>query len=92
MNRITEKQLQALVDSINERMGTPMVPWTRKDGKLVANLGNWHLSWAYGGVTVNEMMNEAGGVNCPLGLGGPKRELETKLRAFIAGMQSRRAA
>jgi hypothetical protein len=92
-DRITDKQLQYLVDRINELTGSPMVPWTsRGEGKGIrANIGNYHLSGAYGGVCLHRMMNEGGGVNTPLGLGHvPKRELYNQLRAYVAGLEERK--
>lgn len=94
-SKITEKQLQYLVDEINRATGSPMVPWSHNEPGPGhhANIGNYHLSFAYGGVCLNRMMNEHGGVNCPLGMGhGPKRELYEKMRAFLDGMSAAKAA
>lgn len=89
MNRITEKQLKALVDRINEATGSPMLPY--ENGK--AQVGNYHLSFAYGGVNLERMHNEGGGVSCPLGLGHrPKRELWDQMHAFLAGIDAKVAA
>lgn len=88
-SRITNKQLEFLVDRINQLTNSPMAPWTRqKDGTLKANIGNYHISGAYGGVCLHRMMNESGGVTTPLSYGHvPKRELYNQLRAFIAGLE-----
>lgn len=59
MNRITIKDLQCMVDRINTVTGSPMQSWT--DGK--ANVGNYHLDWAYGGVALDRMYNTSGGVS-----------------------------
>jgi hypothetical protein len=53
------------------------------------NIGNYHLSHAYGGVCLHRMHNDGGGCTAPL-IGGhvPKRELAGLLSAFIAGIES----
>lgn len=89
MNRITEKQLEFLVARLNELTGSPKESWTRNgDGQLHANIGNYHLSYAYGGVCLHRMMNEHGGVTTPLSYGHvPKRELYDALHAFLRGIE-----
>ncbi len=91
-SRVTNKQLQALVDRINELTGSPMEPWSRQpDGKYKANIGNYHISGAYGGVCLHRMMNDGGGVTTPLSYGHiPKRELFEQLRAYVAGLEARK--
>ena len=85
MNRITEKQLQAVVDRLNRITGSPAAPYI--DGK--AQIGCYHLSHAYGGVCLHRTHNEGGGVSSPLSTGHiPKRELMGLLHAFIAGIDT----
>ena len=82
--KITEKQLRAIVERINRVTGSPMEPYT--NGK--ANIGNYHLSFAYGGVELDRMVR--GGVTCPLGGGHvPKRELAERMWAYLAGLEAR---
>ena len=84
MNRVTEKDLQAIVDRINRITGSPSAPYI--DGK--AQIGNYHLSHAYGGVALHRMHNENGGVSSPLSTGHiPKRELAALMYAFINGLE-----
>jgi hypothetical protein len=85
--------LQVLVDDINRLTGSPLKPWTRQaDGTMKANIGNYHLSGAYGGVCLHQMSNESGGVRTPLSYGHvPKRELYGMLQAFISGLQAKGA-
>lgn len=84
-NRITESQLQSIVDRLNRITGSPAAPYI--DGK--AQIGNYHLSHAYGGVCLHRMHNDGGGVSSPLSCGHTtKRELATMLYAFIAGINS----
>jgi hypothetical protein len=85
MQRITEAHLQAKVNRLNKITGSPVEPYT--DGK--ANIGNYHLSHAYGGVCLHRMYNDGGAVSSPLSTGHvSKRELAGLLDAFIAGIES----
>ena len=88
-DRITEKQLQAIVDRINSITGSPMESYTKESsGHYRANVGNYHLSFAYGGVALDRMVSAGGGVTCPLGSGHvTKRELAEKMWAFLAGLE-----
>jgi hypothetical protein len=85
MQRITEADLQAKVNRLNRITGSPAEPYT--DGK--ANIGNYHLSHAYGGVCLHRMYNDGGACTTPL-IGGhvSKRELAGLLDAFINGIES----
>jgi hypothetical protein len=87
MSRITDKHLQAKIDWLNKITGSPVAPYI--DGK--AQIGNYHLSHAYGGVCLHRMHNESGGVSSPLSCGHiPKRELAGLLDAFIAGINTQK--
>lgn len=90
MDRITIKHLKALAHRLNQITGSPVEPYTRgADGHHRANIGNFHISQAYGGYCLHRMMNEGGGVTCPLGNGhGPARELYEQMRAYIAGFEA----
>lgn len=82
-NRVTEKQLQAIVDRINRITGSPLEPYA--NGK--AQIGNYHLSHAYGGVCLHRMHNDGGGVSSPLSVGHvTKRELANLMYAYICGL------
>jgi len=87
--RVTDSQLQVVVDRINRITGSPMTPYT--DGKI--NIGNYHLSGAYGGVCLHRMHNQGGGVSSPLSTGHiPKRELLNLMHAYIQGINDKAAA
>ena len=89
MQRITEKDLQRLCDRINEATGSPMKPWERVNDRNRANIGNYHLSHAYGGVCLHRMHNESGGVSTPLSGGhGSKRDLYNEMHAFLRGLEA----
>jgi len=87
--RTSIKTLEAICGWINEESGSPMTPYTKgKDGKIRANIGNFHLSRAYGGITMHRITDESCGISCPSGFDGhtTKKELELKMRAFYAGL------
>lgn len=94
MDRITDKMLDTLCDRLNKLTGSPTASYTRtEDGRMRANIGNFHVSRAYGGVCLHRMSNEGGGVYCPLSQGhGPKRELWSAMQAYIAGIETEREA
>jgi hypothetical protein len=81
--RITDKDLAAVCARINAATGSPATPYA--DGK--AQIGNFHISFAYGGVCLHRMCNVSGGVSTPL-MGGhvPKRELFNAMHAYLAGL------
>jgi hypothetical protein len=86
--RTSIKTLQHLVNQINTLTVSPATPYTMEGDKITANIGNYHLSQAYGGVCVHRMDNESGGCTTPIWSGhGTKKEAEMKLRAFICGLQ-----
>jgi hypothetical protein len=88
MQRITEKQLESLIEYINKLTNSPQEPYSRIDGKTSANIGNFHLYHAYGGVNMHRMSNNGGGVNTPVGGGTrTKRELYNELQSFIRGLE-----
>jgi len=88
-DRITRKQLQYLVDEINRVTGSPSESWTKdSDGHYHANIGNYHLSGAYGGWNLERMHNDRGGVTTPLHCGHiPARDLYNRMRAFLTGLE-----
>lgn len=94
MERITEKHLEAVVARINRTLNAPAASYTRlSDGALVANIGNYHLSHAYGGVSLHRMVSEGGGVSDVLGIGHvPKRDLYHAMHAFLRGIDTASSA
>ena len=87
--RITEKDLKAVVQRINSILGASETPWTfhstTKTSK--ANIGNYHISHAYGGVALHRMMREGGGISDVFSSGHiPKKELYYMMQAFITGI------
>lgn len=88
MERITDKHLEEKIAYLNKITGSPAEPYTLEGGKLKANIGNFHLSHAYGGVCLHRMFNEAGGVSSTLSTGHiTKRELSGLIAAYIRGIE-----
>ena len=87
--RITQKMLEGKADYLNKITGSPAESY-RKDritGKYKANIGNYHISYAYGGASLHRMSNEAGGVSTPIGHGHHQaRELLNQMEAYIRGL------
>lgn len=85
--RITEKILDSKVDELNRLLNRPLTAYTKNRGTgVTANIGNIHVSHAYGGVELHEIMNESGGVNV-LSRGGyiSKRALYDQVSAMVIG-------
>ena len=94
MNRITERDLAGVCRRINRLTKSPEAPYAKSaDGeRMVAQIGNYHISHQYGGVSLHRMVSEGGGVSDVLMCGHvPKRELYTAMHAFIRGMETRDA-
>jgi len=89
MQRITIKHLEAKLDYLNKLTGNDPKPYrTDEHGKLRANIGNFHLYQAYGGVNVHQMVNEGGGVRDIFHCGCiTKRELAEKISAYTLGLE-----
>ena len=87
--RITQSMLEKRVEYLNKITGSPETPWVRDaDGNFTSNIGNYHLSGAYGGVSLHRMMNESGGIEDVFSCGHtPKRELFNRLCSFIDGYE-----
>lgn len=89
MRSITKKDLEAVVNRINLITNSPLESYTKtKDGKFKANIGNYHLSGAYGGWCLHRMQNVGGGISTPINSGYvSKRELYSLMQAYINGLQ-----
>lgn len=90
MERIKLETLEAVVTRINRITGNPAEPWRTEGGRNVANIGNYHLSGAYGGYALHQMHNENGGVEDVFRCGHvAKRDLLARMRAFIDGLEAK---
>lgn len=87
--KITLKLLQNKVDFINEATNSPETAYTRTaTGQLIANIGHYHISQAYGGVALARIVTSGGGVSMPTNSGHiTKRELCHELDGFIAAIR-----
>lgn len=89
MNSITIAHLEAVCARINTLSGSPLAPYTKQGGKTIANVGNYHLSGAYGGYALYRMSNGSGGVEDVLQCGHTtKRDLADRMHAFIRGYET----
>lgn len=87
MNRITRSFLEAKAATINSMRGVPAEPYRTVNGKAVANVGNYHISGAYGGYSLHRMCNESGGVSDVFSCGHiPARQLAALMSAYTAGL------
>ena len=89
MERITDKQLEHLVERINNLTNNPTVPYQAKDGGgLTANIGSHVLDWAYSGVQLHQITNEGGAINVISNDGyGTKRQLHAFMRGMVQGLE-----
>jgi len=89
MERITQKDLERMVLRINRALNRPETPYGKdENGRFKANLGNFHISGAYGGVALEEIQTNGGGVRRVSTDGyGTKRQLYTWMTAFLSGIE-----
>ncbi len=94
MDRITQKDLEVLTERINKAAGSPLTPYTRNGetghrlAEFHANIGNYHLDYAFGGVELHRMVNEHGGITgISRGGHGTKRELYEFMFAYLDGLR-----
>ena len=86
MQAITLKQLEAVVNRINNMTGNNPETYSKVNDKYIANIGNYHLNGAYGGYALHRMHNLSGGVSDVFQCGHvTKRELMNRMQAFING-------
>lgn len=85
--RITRSFLEAKARTINSMRGAPVEPSRMVDGKWTANVGNYHISGAYGGYCLHRMATEGGGAVDVFNCGHiPARELVGLMSAYTAGL------
>jgi hypothetical protein len=87
-NRITRTQLEAAVNRLNRLTNNESEPYRKEGDKWVANIGNYHISGAYGGVALHRMCNEGGGVRDIFSCGHvTSRQLYDLIHAYIKGIE-----
>lgn len=86
-SRITEKQLQYLVDRINTLTGAALEPYTGSQ----PNALNYHLSGAYGGWSLHQMGANGSGTRDVFSCGHvPKHYLYDLMHAYLNGLTAER--
>lgn len=87
MQRITRKELDGAVNYLNRITGNDAEPYRKEGDQWVTNVGNFHVSGAYGGFALHQMGNEAGGIRDIFGQGHmPMRELYNLVHAYAKGI------
>ena len=88
--RINERDLNIVINRLNEITGNPTVPHSKDDnGIFRSNIGNYHLDCAYGGYALHQIASKGGAVNDIFGWYYPKRELYNLVHAYIAGIETK---
>lgn len=86
-NRITRSHLDAKAATINSMTKSPAERSCTVDGKYRANVGNYHISGAYGGYSLHRMVTEGGGASDVFDCGHiPARQLAALMSAYTAGL------
>ena len=90
-NTITIKFLEAQVNRLNILTNSPLESYKREGERFVAQIGNYHLSGAYGGHALHRMGNQGGGISDVFSCGHvTKRDLSNRISDMIAGIESLR--
>ena len=91
-NRITKRHLVGMIEALNKTTNSPLEPYTKgSDGTYHANIGNYHLSQAYGGYALYRMVNPGGGVNDIFSCGHTTaRDLYNRIHAYLAALRDHR--
>jgi len=84
--RIKLAQIKLLIAELNKQLERPLKPYNKEDGKLAAQIGNFHLYQAYGAYGLHEMVTNGGGIRETISL-GTKKELYTALHKLIQGVE-----
>jgi hypothetical protein len=85
--RISRSFLDAKAATINSMTKSPAEPSRMVNGKYCANIGNYHISGAYGGYSLHRMATEGGGVSDVFNCGHvPARELAGLMSAYMSGL------
>jgi hypothetical protein len=89
MQRISEANVKALAVRLNQVCGHPEQPYAKVDGKHVPQAHCYHIDFAYGGVTLMQMMPTGSGCRNVFNCGFiPKRELWELMRAMLVGIET----
>jgi len=87
MQRITRKELDGSINYLNRITSNAAEPYRKEGDKWIANIGNFHISGAYGGFALHQMGNEDGGIRDIFQQGHmPMRELYNLVYAYAKGI------
>ena len=88
-HRATLPMIRKRIDYLNRMFGFYPEPYSQdKDGKLLPNLGTYHLTAAYGGFALHQML-ESGGERDVFRVGYvPKALIYDLINAFIDGIET----
>ena len=87
-NRITKSNLNGAIELLNRVTNSPAEAYVKVGDKYTAQLGNFHLSCAYGGYSLHRMVSESGGVSDIFSRGHmPARELYELIHAYRRGFE-----
>ena len=88
MDRITQSNLDYLVNEINVLTNSPLDYSDKTSKSFKANIGHYCLDMAYGGCKLARISSEGGGQRDISNNGyGTKRELYNFMKAFILGLE-----
>ena len=89
--RITQKDLETVARRINLITGSPTDSYLKgEDGQYKAQIGNYHIDYAYGGASLHRMESNGGSVSDVLRCGHvTKKDLYNLMQAYIAGIESK---
>jgi hypothetical protein len=87
--RTTKAHLESLVTRLNEVTGNPLETYSKDDtGHFKANIGNYHIYEAYGGVQLHRMVNDDGGIRVMSENGcTTKHDLYTQIQMLLKGIE-----
>ena len=87
MQRITRKDLDGAIAYLNRITSNEAEPYRKEGKQLAGNIGNFHVSGAYGGFALHQMVNESGGIRDIFSQGHmPMRELYNLIHAYAKGI------
>lgn len=88
MTRVTEKQLDNIIERLNVATNNPTTYGVREDNSFKCNIGHYKLSAAYGGYQLQQIMNEGGGANVVSRNGyTTKRDLFCQIEMLLNGVE-----
>ena len=80
---VKQKDLEKMVSLINTLTESPKKPYSKdENGEFQANLGNYHLDFAYGGVRLCRMTESGGSPDIS------DRHTKKELKIFLSGFLS----